>query len=481
MMGLSYVDRNGDEVARLEYVIISRSQPGNYPGYLFPEAGLLAPGQTSITSIEKIDVSPSIPGQGLATDLLKEFMKLEGHRTAITTAMGHGEGGFGGADPYRLAKLYTAQGFVIDKEHTDFIQKQQGLQGVVLVHRPVSANPPIESQHYPYTVPEKLYHGTSSIFLEDIKKDGLVPKKAHFFPEKTISTTPSLEWGIFYAKKTVEGMRLDGEGKIIPKPENEYGVVFEIDVKALMNRIDPRVAFKPAKRPEGEFDVFGVHQTIPPKFMKVHGTVSKKGEDCLGFPIWGEYQAEVKQYWGKAGAGLLFWCTTTKRFLIGHRSADVYDPNTWGTFGGKIEPGEEPDKTALREANEETHFRNFITQEDIEGIWPADVFKDPEAGFEYHNFVLYVKKEFTPVLNWENQAARWVSPEELVNLSPLHPGMDLVISSLISHPKNRFGMQPKSPVLKRMEEKLVEWKKFPEKIPKAMTRRKGQPLRRPEL
>ena len=42
-------------------------------------------------------------------------------------------------------------------------------------------------------------------------------------------------------------------------------------------------------------------------------------------------------FWGRAGAGVLFLARDTGRILIAHRSADVEQPDTWGTWGGAID------------------------------------------------------------------------------------------------------------------------------------------------
>lgn len=109
-------------------------------------------------------------------------------------------------------------------------------------------------------------------------------------------------------------------------------------------------------------------------------------------------------FYGKAGAGCLFLARDTGRLLLGHRSdhpppQNVEQPGTWGTFGGAINPREDPIAAVKREVKEETGFTGTAT------IEPLLVFKKND--FRYNNFLLIVEREFTPSLNWENQGFQW--------------------------------------------------------------------------
>jgi 8-oxo-dGTP pyrophosphatase MutT (NUDIX family) len=104
-------------------------------------------------------------------------------------------------------------------------------------------------------------------------------------------------------------------------------------------------------------------------------------------------------FWGRAGAGCLFFAQDTGRFLVGHRSQAVEQPGTWGTWGGAIDRGEDPALAVKREAHEETGYNGPVTVE------PLLVFRKND--FRYSNFLLIVEQEFTPRLNWENQGFRW--------------------------------------------------------------------------
>jgi len=129
-------------------------------------------------------------------------------------------------------------------------------------------------------------------------------------------------------------------------------------------------------------------------------------------------------FWGQAGAGVLFQARDTGRILFAHRSDAVEEPNTWGTWGGAIDKGENPQVAAAREAHEETgHDPN------PQDIVPMYIFKHP-SGFQYFNFLVLVDSEFQPHLNWESQGGEWFDYGEWPK--PLHPGA----VSLLNDPRS---------------------------------------------
>jgi len=136
-----------------------------------------------------------------------------------------------------------------------------------------------------------------------------------------------------------------------------------------------------------------------------------------------KYLKMFESYWGTIGAGIVPFCKTTKRFLVGFRSAYVLEPHTWSGFGGKLDiddgVDEEIDEAAIRELEEETCYSGNI--ELIKGF----VFKD--KNFEYHNFIGIVDEEFKPILNWENEDYKWLSYHELLNLEKKHFGLDVFL------------------------------------------------------
>lgn len=123
-------------------------------------------------------------------------------------------------------------------------------------------------------------------------------------------------------------------------------------------------------------------------------------------------------FWGKYGAGCLILSSNTRRFLLPYRSSQVEQPNTWGTWGGAIDPNENPEKAVIREIREETGYRGTI-----EKLIPLVVYK--KDAFRYHNFIAVVNHEFSPTLNWETQKYVWCKFGDWP--TPLHFGLKFVL------------------------------------------------------
>jgi 8-oxo-dGTP pyrophosphatase MutT (NUDIX family) len=115
------------------------------------------------------------------------------------------------------------------------------------------------------------------------------------------------------------------------------------------------------------------------------------------------------------GAGGIFYCRSTKRFLFLLRDDTKYK-NKWGFPGGKIESNETIIGGLEREINEELGI-----QIDIEKTIPIELFTSDDGNFCYHTFILIIKKEFMPNLNNEHCGYAWVSMEGWP--APLHPGV----------------------------------------------------------
>lgn len=133
-----------------------------------------------------------------------------------------------------------------------------------------------------------------------------------------------------------------------------------------------------------------------------------------------------REYWGTIGAGILPVCRTTGRVLVGLRSRQVMEPNTWGTFGGKLDIDEGIDESikeaALREMEEELGFFDHIN------LVNAYVYND-NSRFSYHNFFGVVEREFEPQLNWEHAKAVWMTIEQLLELPGQHYGLKALLEN----------------------------------------------------
>ena len=106
---------------------------------------------------------------------------------------------------------------------------------------------------------------------------------------------------------------------------------------------------------------------------------------------------------------------TTGRYLLSKRSSEVTEPLTWSVWGGAIDEGEDPKKTAIRELREETKYTGTIGS-----TKKINVYRD--GSFTYTTFKIVVPDEFTPTINWENCDWGWFEPG--IWPSPLHFGLD---------------------------------------------------------
>lgn len=122
------------------------------------------------------------------------------------------------------------------------------------------------------------------------------------------------------------------------------------------------------------------------------------------------------------GAGALFHCSETGRFLILERSDEGDAAGTWAGLGGGRDNKEPLDMTVRREAFEEAafpmdapcdlHYIDNITYDD---------------GFTFHNYLALVPEEFEPKLNDEHKSFRWAKWDQFPE--NMHPGMMEVLNS----------------------------------------------------
>lgn len=134
-----------------------------------------------------------------------------------------------------------------------------------------------------------------------------------------------------------------------------------------------------------------------------------------------EHRATLQKtgFWGRKAAGCIFLALDTGRICLPHRSSQVEQPGTWGTWGGAIDGDEDPATAVRREIREEAGYIGNMK------LIPLYVFKHP-TGFEYYNYLALVPHEFEPALNWETQNIDWFNFGEWP--SPLHPGLVKLLS-----------------------------------------------------
>lgn len=133
-------------------------------------------------------------------------------------------------------------------------------------------------------------------------------------------------------------------------------------------------------------------------------------------------------YWGSAGAGCLIMAADTKRLLLPLRSQWVQEPGTWGTWGGAIDPGEDPKKACIREVQEEAGYHGKILD-------MIHLYQFQDDNFRYDTFLAIVEHEFKATLNWETERAEWFKPGEWP--SPLHFGLADVLKN--TKAQNKLG------------------------------------------
>jgi 8-oxo-dGTP pyrophosphatase MutT (NUDIX family) len=102
-------------------------------------------------------------------------------------------------------------------------------------------------------------------------------------------------------------------------------------------------------------------------------------------------------------SGALFYALDTKRFLFLHR-ANGKTSGTWGLVGGGNELGESPFEGLTREIQEEVgDLPKFVK------TIPLETFVSNDEKFNFHTYLVVIKKEFLPNLNNEHDGYAWTS------------------------------------------------------------------------
>jgi|TARA_Y100000385_G_scaffold279510_1_gene329305 8-oxo-dGTP pyrophosphatase MutT (NUDIX family) len=102
-------------------------------------------------------------------------------------------------------------------------------------------------------------------------------------------------------------------------------------------------------------------------------------------------------------SGALFYALDTKRFLFLHR-ANGKTSGTWGLVGGGNELDESPFEGLTREIQEEVgDLPKFVK------TIPLETFVSNDEKFNFHTYLVVIKKEFLPNLNNEHDGYAWTS------------------------------------------------------------------------
>lgn len=118
----------------------------------------------------------------------------------------------------------------------------------------------------------------------------------------------------------------------------------------------------------------------------------------------------------KEAAGVLVYCTRTRRYLVQKRAANISAGGKWCQFGGGLERYESPSRAAQREFQEETGL--IFSEEKLVPLW---VFEDDQTVF--FNFLLVLDREIECQIDpAETETYRWVTLEQMNQLDLL-PGV----------------------------------------------------------
>lgn len=147
------------------------------------------------------------------------------------------------------------------------------------------------------------------------------------------------------------------------------------------------------------------------------------------------------EFWGRAGAGILFTCDDDNTVFLMLRSQDVEQPGTWGIPGGSVDGEGFYDSNMGASRPTDRTFWTGAQCETIEecgslpeGIEVVDTIDFVSGSFVYRNFICNIplasKRAWTSSisLNWENDGFDWFDLGSLP--SDTHFGVDYIFENL---------------------------------------------------
>jgi 8-oxo-dGTP pyrophosphatase MutT (NUDIX family) len=115
------------------------------------------------------------------------------------------------------------------------------------------------------------------------------------------------------------------------------------------------------------------------------------------------------------GAGIILFCTSTQRILLGKRSPNCgNEPNKWCIFGGMGNVEEQPLECAVREFIEESEL---IPRKIVSG---AIINTKPSNQFKFYTYLATCSKEYDATINHEHTEYGWFTVDEILHKSDLH-------------------------------------------------------------
>jgi len=118
---------------------------------------------------------------------------------------------------------------------------------------------------------------------------------------------------------------------------------------------------------------------------------------------------------------ICFFETPSKKILILKRNPLVYQGNTWGPVGGKVEKNEEPLCAVQREVGEEVNVK--VTKKDFKYIGKYNAHHDNMLA-ECYVYKVFVSNIFKPKLRQEEAIDfKWVSYKDLYNMDNVMKGL----------------------------------------------------------